>query len=491
MSKIISLLEGQVGKISYQATFRNEPIPDGVVVDKDNSVLKDAISLGECKPNEDGVTGELPFVAKAKAKSDLQIVFARKGVEGNVEGKDVSTQDVTIDVSPAELTLVTATPSKVKHVADNTYQINMSIKNGDQPVSLKDPSLTNASPDTFTIVGSDDKSFTIKMDESKVNKDPAIFASIFNFSLKLYSSNITHPLNVCWEPVVQATKLVSKMAFGEKGTMPIKITNGKGEDITSSITNLVCTSEYLKFDDKGNWEVVKEIANNMTHEVVFKFDVTQEGLTWPMVLKVTFDLLAKPKSISVSRLSESGVATFTSGTVKFKLTYDTGELVTDAVGVSYTNDSSRSSFSTFGSNFKPSNAANGEYTVDFVSGYVSGNSRGTVTIKTKYGEYLINLPSIYCPDEAVVFTPDTTLLVKGATNSKFTISAKQRQSMSGGAVPIYGTLTVAWLRGADVKSGPTGNGPWTLYLGDDGIGNTVSINLSIGNLTGSMMLYKA
>lgn len=491
MSKIITILEGQTGKIVYRPTFRNVPIPNGVTIDKDNSVLKDAINLGECKANEDGITGEVPFTAKAKAKSDLQIVFVRKDANGSMEGKDISTQGLTVDIGPSELSIVSAAPDKVKHSSDNTYQINMSLKNGDQAVSLKDSTLINNSSDTFTIVGTNEDSFNIKMAESKINKDPSVFSTDFNFNLSLYSSSVSHALKVCWEPVIKAEKLVTSMTYGDKGTMPIKITNGKGEDITSSITGLTCVSEYFKFSSNGDWEVIKEVTANTTETVTFNFNVNQEGFEWSVSLEVSFDLLAKPASITATRLSDAGVTALTNGKLKFKLTYDNGDLVTDAVGVKYTNDSSSTSFSSFGSNFKMDNGPNGEYTVDYTSGYVAGNSSGTVTIKTKFGEYVVNLPSISCYSEPVTFTPDTTLLPKGSTNTKIEISAKQRQSMDGSTVPIYGTLVVSWLKGATVKSGPTGNGPWTVYFADDPGGNIATINLSVNGLTGSMTLYKA
>ncbi|UQT03285.1 hypothetical protein YUBABA_00790 [Serratia phage vB_SmaM-Yubaba] len=491
MSKIINLLEGQTGKIVYRPTFRNTPIPNEVTIDKDNSVLKDAINLGECKANEDGVTGEVPFTAKAKAKSDLQIVFARKDVNGNVEGKDISTQDLTVDIGASELIIVTAEPNKVKHSSDNTYKINMSLKNGDQTVSLKDPTLVNTSSDTFTIVGTDENSFSVKMNESKINKDPAVFSTNFNFNLNLYSSSISHTLNVCWEPVIQAEKLITSIVYGDKGTMPIKITNGKGEDITSSITNLVCTSEYLKFDAQGSWEVIKEITNDITHEVTFKFDVTQEGYTWPMTLKVSFNLLAKPKSIKASLLSEGSIISLSNGNMKFKMVYDTGEIVTDATYVSRTNNSPSTSFSNFGSGFKASNSANGEYEVSYTSGYKYGSSSCTVTVKTKYGEYVVTLPSITCRDQPFSVTASPVVLDKGAKNSKFIFTAKQQRSIGGTPVELTGNLELIWLRGANIVSAPSGSGPWTVYLADDGIGNTVEMNFNLGSLSGTGSIYKA
>lgn len=75
VSKIIALLEGQSSKLVFKPTFRNVPIPNGVTIDMEKSVLQDAIELGDVKENEDGVTGEVPFTVKGKKETELKLVF--------------------------------------------------------------------------------------------------------------------------------------------------------------------------------------------------------------------------------------------------------------------------------------------------------------------------------------------------------------------------------------------------------------------------------
>lgn len=491
VSKNIVLLEGQKGKIIYKPTFRNIPIPDGVIIDKDGSIFKDMIDVGECGPGADGITGELPFVAKAKAASEIKIVFVRKDSKNNIEGKDISTQQVSIEINPSQLTLITAISNKVRYNKNNIYNVEIGIKNGDQEVSLKNPFLSNKSSDIFTIVNKDDKSLTIKMDESNVNKDPTIFNTPFILELALYSSSVRHTLDVYWEPEVKIEKSIPSMSFGDKGALPIKVINGKGENITSSVTNVTSISDYFKFNSDGSWEVIKEISENITHEITLSFDILQEEFSWPITTKVSFNLIAKPKSINATLLDSSTVSPLSSGTIRFKLAYDTGEVVTDAVYVKHSNTSSSKSFSSFGGGFKIINGNNGEYSVNYTSGYVEGLSRGTLTITTKYGNYTLTLPSVKVYNNGMTITPNTTLFNEGSKNEKYTLTATQLQDINGSPVTLYGSLELVWLSGATVVSSPSGNGPWSLTLADNGSGNTVEINFRLDGVVGSLTLYKA
>lgn len=490
MSKTIALLEGQSSKLVFKPTFRNEPIPNGVSIDLEKSVLQDAIELGDVKENEDGITGEVPFTVKGKKEAELKVVFVRDGGTGEVEGKDISTKTINLAVAAADLSIETDSTVKIKELRDNSYTIPVSITNGDQSIPLKDPLLLNGSAEYFDITVPDKDHITVKLKEDKVNKDPTVWSTPFNVILNFYSGKVERPFTIYWKPVITTDLLISEVAFGDKGSSLIEIYNGKKEAITDRVTNLVCNDEYINVAEDGTWEVIKRVTEDTVRELTFTFDYQQLGFVWNLSVSVPVKFLARPNSVNVTLLSGASVSPLESGSIKVGLVYDTGEIVTDAVYVTHTNTSPSNSFSSFG-RLSTSNAAKGEYNIAYTTGYVAGYSGGTTTIKTKYGNYTIKLPRVQTYDTTLNVVPNTTLLNKGATNDKYTLTANQRQSIDGPAVNLTGTLEVIWIRGARVVSGPTGTGPWTMALADADGGNLAQINFKLGNLGGSLSLSKA
>lgn len=491
MSKTIDILEGQTGKIKYKPTFRGEPALKKVTVDNNSTVLNNLIIPGERTPLPDEVHGELDFTAKGKGSGDLDIVFVYDNKVGGAEGKDISTQKVGINITPAQMSFKSSGPYQIKQADDALYHINMVMKNGDQSVPATHPALENASADKFEIVSSTADTVTVKMLPTAINKDPNVWNTNFALSLKMYSSTISHPFGVHWKPTLTITSTVAEVAMGSKGAIPFKALNSKGDDITTTLTNIACTDEYFKFDATGAWEIIKDVTEDTTRTLHFTFTYRQGAFDWDMSAEVTIKIMARPKSISAAITSPKTASSLTRGTVQFTLKYDNGEPVTDATYISSTNDSPRTSFSSFGGSLTKVDGPKGIYSTPFTTGYEAGWSSSTFKINTKYGEYTVRVLNMQTYDEPLSISSDYTSLSYNEKNAKFSISATQQRSIGGTPVNVTGTLRVSFVRGATIASGPTGSGPWTLGLNGDGERGAVDMNLSVGNLIGTLRLYKA
>lgn len=491
MSKTIDILEGQTGKITYKPTFRGTPVLHKVTVDNDSTILNDLIIPGEKTHLPDEVHGELDFTAKGKGSGELNIVFVYDNKVGGIEGKDVSTQKVEVNISPAQVSFTSSGPYQIKQSDDALYHINMVMKNGDQPLPATHPALENISADKFEIVGVTENTVSVKMLPAAINKDPSVWDTNFSLSLKMYSSIISHPFGVHWKPTLTITENITETAMGGKGVIPFKAVNSKGDDITSSLTNITCTDEYFKFDSSGAWEVIKDVTEDTVRTLHYTFTYRQGSFNWDMTADIAIKILARPKSISAVITSPAYTTSLTKGTAQFTLKYDTGEVVTDATYISSTNDSARSSFSSFGGSLTKVDGSKGLYSTPYTSGYEAGWSSATFKINTKYGEYTVKVLNLRNYDEPLSISTDTTSMGYNEKNAKFSVSAKQQRSIGGTPVNVTGTLNVTFIKGASIASGPTGSGPWILGLNGDGVKGAIDMNISIGSLIGSLRLYKA
>lgn len=208
-----------------------------------------------------------------------------------------------------------------------------------------------------------------------------------------------------------------------------------------------------------------------------------------------FELMitTKPKieKIVPTRVSPtSNTDPLSSGTATMILKYNTGELVTDATVVTYSTIAHSDVYTNVGSSFRATDAAAGKYSYGWSSGYNSGIGQAKFTVKTKYGEFTFDSPTISNDSQYLEITTDSTWMYRNEKDTKFTASAKQKRTPNGSPVTVTGTLIVSAGYGVKVSTQATGNGPWSFGLSSfKGSPNAVVVTFTVGGASGSVTFY--
>ncbi|AEV89640.1 hypothetical protein OBP_203 [Pseudomonas phage OBP] len=453
MANKVTLLQGQTVMFQVTALFEGKNAVDKTMTLNDQVDFKDLVEGAGGDINEDGKHIDLHIKGIATGTNTIVVPFGYDGHEEGVEGEDISTLSIEVEVSPPDFKMDSTEPIERFDKAVE-YTIPFTLWNGTERIDLNSLDLGIVdSSGIINITGKTASELKFKISPD-FNPNPGESIS-GNLKFNYYDAQLTVVYTFVLPPVLTATPSSIDVKLGDTGAFPLVLTNYNGTNVTASAKNITASDEYINFTpETGAWEVINDSVEAVSREVTFSYEYTVLGVTWNLTSTITYNI-AKQVVRTLSATLESGsLNTFTVGERKITIVDQDGVPATDVTFVSAVTtpvvSGNTNVYDSIATRLNPVTPASGVYAFDYSSKFAGGKISVVFKVKSGNKEYTLNPVVVNFTPEPLSTVVTPANVPKGATSASLQITVNQKRTKNGSPTPITGSGSINTSSGATV-----------------------------------------